>query len=722
MGIIKVQWVSGVSGRRLLATAPSSTVTFVFNTLGLSQGWAAIGFDLTNYRMTGSKKSVILQVDGTSCFISFCLLVDWDVQPVDGVDPWGLQPSACTVVGNAASVDFIIGGSSSITLPPQGTSMYTLLAGGNGVGLGNHGSKWDFKRIDYLSATGASQNSGPGAVVNPFYLSHGIMFIINFCLLMPLTGFLILINKARYTGVHKWLGLIIISVLAAGWIVLSFADPTDTDYSPLSNQSELGLEHSTYGRVGVWLAVGVCSVGVILWAFWLPAKIKFAVRFLHGLAGVGLSFFGPWVVWTGWLRLAPAAIDILDSTPWVWLAIALLFGTIVVLDWLVGKLSGRTDTGTRYKGDKNHVFTESQVDSLVRQGHVLLIVEGRVCELPKNFVHPGGRSVLEKYIGKEVGPILRGIAPGHIKGRNRMVSHSSEAFMLVERMQIGTVLAPNAPPEVVVVDMSSPATPIDRRTRTIATLVGREQLNSAEDFPVMRMQFRVNVLSDLGSQLNAGSRIYISVQKEDGSRTERPYTTIGVKEKERIIEFAIKIYPQGELTSKLGKLEIGTSVSFSHAIAHPPIPSIPRLPTLVIFIAGGTGITPMWAYFDNCAKRVALGGVLLWWVRHEHDLFLVDHARPNSIPLKVYCTQPQEVQVALGTSVKRRKSLQGAMSFGTPGRISGEKILEAFGASALPIDPRDVAVIMSGPDGFVETANAAVLALGIPEERILCLD
>jgi hypothetical protein len=41
---------------------------------------------------------------------------------------------------------------------------------------------------------------------------------------------------------------------------------------------------------------------VILWALRLPSSVKPLVRYTHGIVGGLLSLYGPFVVWTGWIR------------------------------------------------------------------------------------------------------------------------------------------------------------------------------------------------------------------------------------------------------------------------------------------------------------------------------------------------------------------------------------------------------------------------------------
>ena len=730
-GMIAFSWSLPVSGgRRLSVGSPSSEISLNFDTGGESPGWIGMGFGYDNYLMTGSKKTVTVELsdDGLSCVAKYYLLVDRNVREVVGLDPWKVQASACVVANSVAAVTFTIGGDSSVILPAAGSSVYVLLAGGRGVGLSNHGSNWDYKQVDFLSidSSGSAQNSGnDNSTINPFYLSHGVIFITVFAILMPLTSFLILVNKARFLGVHKWLGGLIVLCLIGGWVVLNWTDD-NLGYSPLNASSAWGNDHSDFGSYGVYAASGVCAFGVILWTIGMPVKVKLVVRWIHGIAGVMLSFYGPMVVWTGWLRLAPLVppIDALDSSPFVWLSVGFAFALIFVVHWLIFGTSGKRRGGNRKSFANEAEFTRPEVDSLVKAGKLILLVDKRICVIPKSFVHPGGKAVLKHYSGQEVGHIMRGELAGKVNGRNRVVPHSSYAFELLKKMRIGHLVETGEKTgdlvKVVVVPPAeelAPITPINHRERTIGTLVSFERLNLCVDFPVRMFKVRVQVLSDLGP-VQRGSRIYMSVQDEQKNRIERPYTVVHVNEKEHTIDFAIKIYPGGQLTSRLQWLKPGDCVSLSHAVPHPGIPSGTAF---VVFLAGGTGITPMFSYFKECAEKTALGGVLLWWVRNEDDLFLLDELGKmagTTIRIQIYTTQQQPAAIVVGGSVKRRSSFDAASIPRFAGRLTQSSILNAIGDAPL----RETSVIMSGPEGFVQSASETVQAIGIPEQRVVSLD
>ena len=666
-----------------------SRLEISFDTGGEVPGWMGIGFGYRNFFMDGGKQTVVLQVtEDNLCVVEFYLLESNNVKVVEGEDPWSVAPS-CFLEGPTATLIFTVGGSSTISLPPQGERLYVLLAAGQGVSLGNHGPNWDYKRIDFLSLDSSGQSTGKSeeTSVNPLFLTHGLLFVVNFAILIPATGFLVLVNKLRFLTIHKLLGILIILILTTGWVLVRFAKE-ESGYASLT-ASEWGLKHPEFGTAGCWSAVAVCTVGVFLWLFSLPPEMKRLVRFLHALGGVGLAFFGPIVVWTGWLRLSPAipAIEGLDSTPFVWMTVVFTLGVGVIIG-----LTMKRSAGTKIVQMGNLVSQEEIDRQISEMGKLILIVEGDVCQVPSNFVHPGGQAVLEAHNGREVGPILRGSTSVNLNGRLRFVPHPQAAFDLIKRMHIGQL-----DPRDLVINAAAvevPSTNPDSSARTIGTLVSSERLNASE-CPVRLFRIKIGVLADLGG-VDLGSRVKLSLTRFNEERVERSYTVVGIDES--VVEFAIKIYPTGALTNQLQWLKAGDSVSLSCAIPRPPLPSRSNL----LFLAGGTGLTPMLSYFSE--------GVLLWWVRRTVDLFMLRALERPGLKVKLFFTDEEEGS----ESLKKKPSKFEAFT----GRISSDNIRQGMGKCEQSFS--DLTVVISGPPGFVEAAHAAVRSLG--SDKILSLD
>jgi NAD(P)H-flavin reductase len=298
---------------------------------------------------------------------------------------------------------------------------------------------------------------------------------------------------------------------------------------------------------------------------------------------------------------------------------------------------------------------------------------------------------------------MSGVQQAEVKeGRTRFVAHSGEAFKLVNKWKIGAVK-----------DFAEPSEIFENTEGIIGRIVSKRRISQATDFPVIL--FRIKVTTGL-EHIRLGSRLYVSISE---SSTQRPYTVCSIEKEDEIIEFAIKIYPEGRLTSLLAKLRLNDVLSLSNPIERPPIPHLPTSPALLVFLAGGTGMVPMMSYFDECAK-IALGGFLLWWVRNEEDLFLLDKlevwTKSKNVRVVYFFTQPLS-ETSDSASSRRIITIVPSLI----GRISSSTILEAFGHS-LPVNPAEIAWIMSGPEGFITSALDAVSDVGAPSNRIISLD
>ena len=698
MGFITVEWTpsiladsKSISGKGL--STSYSDVQVILNTLDQTTGWVGIGFGTNDYKMTGGKKSIVLSKTNSGCSVDFYTMQANSLVPVTGggsFDPWNISPNCSVLSPNLASMSFRLGGSSQLSLPPQGTTLFVLLAGGVGVPVGNHGSNWDYKQVDFLSAS--TEDSGSEGPVNPYFLAHGIIFITTFAILMPLTAFLILINRAKYFNIHKYLGVLIVCLLIAGWVLINPGGAADEsgDYAGFSD-SPIGSTHADFGGIGCWVAVGVCALGVVLWFIKLPRTMKTAVRYTHGIVGIGLSFFGPYVVWTGWAQLDPPLVpkfDYLDESPLIWLSLAIILGTVYLFFEVKSRLS-RASTSP----SNERVISQKEIDGMIENGKLILLFDGSVFEVPKTFTHPGGRDVLEALNGKDIGQVMRGIESFQVRNRTRVYGHSDEALKQALTMKIGVAsnLSPTTTEEH---DASETAKSYS------ATIVSMNIVNTARDFPVRLFEFRL----EEPTAIVIGSKVFMSIDN-----ITRPYTVCKSSIDGKTFEMCIKIYPQGQLTNRLNQMKVGQTVSLSRPSMHPPISSAASPPILAVFLAGGTGITPMIGYLQQCSQ-LALGGYLFWWVRHEGDVFLMsdleDWGRKFNVQILVFYTQP------LGTTEAVAKKT---------GRVCAKAILDAFGGS-LPVQADQISWVFSGPQGFAGATDETLRELGARSERIVALD
>ena len=355
------------------------------------------------------------------------------------------------------------------------------------------------------STADTGNNDSAPLPVQPYYLAHGIVFIALFAVLMPITAFLILINKSLFYTTHKVLGVLAIIMLVVGWVILNWADDNDADYASLAYVN-YGKDHKTYGSIGCYVAAGVCGTGVFLWFLRLPKTMKTVVRYIHGIAGGLLALYGPFVVWTGWIRLAPVSIRALDSTPLVWMSLAIALACAYLITWLV-RLS-RKKSGGGESSTPDRVITKPDIDQMIANGKLILMIDGAVCEVPtQSFNHPGGMDVLKQYNGKEVGPIMRGSEQASIKTRSRTVAHSDYAIRLAQKMKIGILSGTrkNGDIELGLIPKAS-------SVLITGTIVASQQINKSIEFPVRLFRIKVDDLNLFGKGgIGSGSRVYMSL-------------------------------------------------------------------------------------------------------------------------------------------------------------------------------------------------------------------
>lgn len=92
--------------------------------------------------------------------------------------------------------------------------------------------------------------------------------------------------------------------------------------------------------------------------------------------------------------------------------------------------------------------------------------------------------------------------------------------------------------------------------------------------------------------LPVGQHITIKASLPDGSEVMRPYTPTSDGRQRGHVDFVIKVYPQGQMSTAMDKLTIGDSLLFKGPKGR--FTYQPRFKKAIGMLAGGTGITPMY--------------------------------------------------------------------------------------------------------------------------------
>lgn len=121
-----------------------------------------------------------------------------------------------------------------------------------------------------------------------------------------------------------------------------------------------------------------------------------------------------------------------------------------------------------------------------------------------------------------------------------------------------------------------------------------------------------------GYEFNPGQATEVTVKGMEERVGKGPFTFTSLKE-EPVLEFTIKIYEDGELTKKLGKLQTGDELVihdvWGEITYHGP----------GIFIAGGAGVTPFIAILRQLFREGKIdSNLLIFSNKTEKDIILKD--------------------------------------------------------------------------------------------------
>jgi ferredoxin-NADP reductase len=568
--------------------------------------------------------------------------------------------------------------------------------------------------------------------VDPWLLSHGVIFILNYSILMPVAAFLVLFERERFYQIHNVLGVMITVLLVAGWACLAGAASDKANgfvYSGMSD-SPVAMTHSVTGIIARFVAVVVCIIGVILGVVRMPKRVRLVVRLSHGVMGVGIALFGPLVVWNGWVRLQPfiPPVVALDSTPIVW------FTTLIVITGFY--IWNRAFTILRHSKAKSAgalseprdieksipVLTVPDVIEMIKTARdaLFFFYENQVIRIDdvKLIDHPGGIDVLMGLNGKDITGIMAGTESFPDQGRQRFLPHSSTAIQRMLEYRVGQLAGPGIPmiPDnstvidgtiIGLIDDINAATgtfSIDEEGKSVGIITNIELLNQSEKFPVKRFIMRVMDPIFL-FRASAGMKVRLSLSLDDPDAIERTYTIVSINQ--GMMELIIKIYPNGALTSQLDVIAESQPL-FLAKLA--PGPKIQCDCDFIIFLAGGTGIVPLLSYFENTDKPAHV----VWSVRKREDLFLIEelnhvvNTKTDKLEITITVTGETEIHApAIGLADSIRIKF---------GRTTIEELCEIKGSH------ENLCAVMSGPRNFVMGMHDSLVSIGVDGSNIISLD
>ncbi|KAJ3315093.1 hypothetical protein HDV04_004234 [Boothiomyces sp. JEL0838] len=176
----------------------------------------------------------------------------------------------------------------------------------------------------------------------------------------------------------------------------------------------------------------------------------------------------------------------------------------------------------------------------------------------------------------------------------------------------------------------------------------------------------------------------------------RKYTPIKVVN-QGYMDLVIKIYPNGAMTSYLGKLCVGDKVRMRGSFAGQKVlgPAIPTNPSykMVLMICAGSGITPMLLLIDYFIKSSVT-------VVPPKILLLTQNSTVDDIIMEAEINEIMSKHSDYLTVVNYVTSPAACWITGKSGKITPEEIEKI---NFIPGDTQNYGVFISGPSGFQET-------------------
>ena len=134
-----------------------------------------------------------------------------------------------------------------------------------------------------------SSTSFNSTEINPWLLLHGVLFILNFSIVMPVASYLILRDRDKYDQIHKILGVLTFILLVFGWAALGWSAKDTGTYKPLDT-SDVARSHNATGIAARYISVGVIATGILVGVLRMSPKIRMSIRIAHGVSGFALFF------------------------------------------------------------------------------------------------------------------------------------------------------------------------------------------------------------------------------------------------------------------------------------------------------------------------------------------------------------------------------------------------------------------------------------------------
>ena len=392
---------------------------------------------------------------------------------------------------------------------------------------------------------------------------------------------------------------------------------------------------STHSVVGVTTAASgliVASLGYVAKQDWIWVRRRFHLfhkshRFLgtvFALGGIINCFIGlQWIlIGFGWGIL----VTVISAFGWLLLCVCIIYlfhrlgglqATVRIIERHLAKESTTSSRSSLVSVHKFPTFSRIEFKKRIKEGAKWLIVDKNIYNIEAFLdVHPGGKSVLNNYIGLDA--TLSFFPERARKGFTKISGHVHSRFA---RARLNEFLVGYYESKV-----DHAAFAQDDRVSTFKGKVAKFALAS-HDQAIERV-YRVSIEMEQPVSVLPGDVFTLS--PSDDQLLVRFYEPIRVMKSEVDAEFLIKIYDNGAFTSLLEQRCLKNQGGFEVNIEGPilrfpqhPIRKWENMYDRIVMISAGTGVTPMLLSLDilalNNADRLPKEGIIFVACHHSWE-------------------------------------------------------------------------------------------------------
>ena len=273
-------------------------------------------------------------------------------------------------------------------------------------------------------------------------------------------------------------------------------------------------------------------------------------------------------------------------------------------------------------------MTFHQVTAKVSAGSLLIVINSKVYDI-RQFInkHPGGRRTLEEFIGTDATSVFYGLVEDSH-------THSAHALNMLDNYLIARLLTD----EIEASRRGSLLPTVESKYNLFRFLkiIDKTELNQSKDIVVLYTLKWEGAEGTAPKEIQLGQH-YRVLATYEGAGVSRYYTPLDTQFEGDIMQFAVKCYENGRMTSFLRKQPIGARIRVQGPYGKDlsnPLNTLPHgcYEQLVLF-SGGSGITTHISIIKHHLRH-AKGRCKIWLLFANsavEDVFFVDLLKDLSL-------------------------------------------------------------------------------------------